>query len=207
MPGNQLRLSSTRECGHFVRKYRSSQRHDVRKHLTSRQYVYVIILTAMSRSKAQETEDSKTRSLREHHALHTHPENVRDEAFQQHEFLDPRDRVQVRYEMLRRHRVEGKPISDAARSFGVSRQSFYVTDAIFSQHGIPGLLPHRRGPKGAHKCTDGVLDFVEQWVAEGKETLVEAIRRRFSVTINPRSIERALARRKKKRAKKQETQE
>src|SRR5437867_2559861 len=160
----------------------------------------------MSRSKAKGTEDSKTRSLREHHALHPHPENVHDEAFQQHEFLDPRDRVQVRYEMLRRHRVERKPISEVAKSFGMSRQAFYVTDALFSEHGIPGLLPHLRGPKGAHKCTDEVLDFVEQWKPQGKETLVEAIRRRFGVTINPRSIERALARRKKKRTKKQETQ-
>jgi transposase len=158
----------------------------------------------MSRSKAKGTEDSKTRSLREHHALHPHPENVHDEAFQQHEFLDPRDRVQVRYEMLRRHRVERKPISEVAKSFGMSRQAFYVTDALFSEHGIPGLLPHRRGPKGAHKCTDEVLDFVEQWKPQGKETLVEAIRRRFGVTINPRSIERALARRKKKRARKQQ---
>jgi transposase len=109
--------------------------------------------------------------------------------------------------MLRRHRVEGKAISEVAKSFGMSRQAFYVTDATFSEHGIPGLLPHRRGPRGAHKCTDEVLDFVEQWSPEGKETLVEAVRRRFSVTINPRSIERALARRKKKRARKLETQE
>src|SRR5207247_1019988 len=120
-------------------------------------------------------------------ALHPHPENVHEEDFQQHEFLDARDRVQVRYEMLRRHRVEGKPISEVAKSFGMSRQAFYVTDATFSEHGIPGLLARRRGPKGAHKCTHEVLDFVEQWSPEGKETLVEAIRRRFSVTINPRS--------------------
>ena len=174
-----------------------------KKYLTILRLLYVIIVTYMTRSKAQPDEDPKTRSLRQHHALHPHPENVRDETFQQHEFLDPRDRVQVRYEMLRRHRVEGKPISEVARSFGMSRQAFYVTDSIFSEHGIPGLVPRRRGPKGAHKCTDEVLDFVEQWLPEGKETLVEAIRRRLGITINPRSIERALARRKKKRARKQ----
>ncbi len=174
-----------------------------KKHLTFCRLWYVFKLTAMGRSKGLKDEDPKTRSLREHHALHPHPETVRDEAFQQREFLDPRDRVQVRYEMLRRHRIEGKPVSEVARSFGMSRQAFYVTDAIFSEHGIPGLLPRQRGPKGAHKCTDEVLDFVEQWLPEGKETLVEAIRRRFSITINSRSIERALARRKKKRARKQ----
>lgn len=183
------------------------QDRNAKKCLTSRIYMYLINVTVMARSKAQRSEDSKTRSLREHHALHGHPENIRDEAFQKYEFLDPRDKVQVRYEMLRRRRVEGKPVAEVARSFGMSRQAFYVTDATFSEHGIPGLLPRRRGPRGAHKCTDEVLDFVERWVAEGEETLVEAIRRRFSVKINPRSIERALARRKKKRARKQETQE
>ena len=170
--------------------------------------MYVIKLTYMPRPKPSKAEDSKTRSLREHHALHPHPEAVRDEAFQQHEFFDPKDRVQVRYEMLRRHRIDGKAISEVAASFGVSRQAFYTADATFHDHGIPGLLPRRRGPKGAHKCTDEVLDFAEQWQpdAQGDETLVEALRRRFNVTINPRSIDRALARRKKKRARKQERQ-
>lgn len=175
-----------------------------KKCLTFRSHVYVITLTTMPPSKKQETEDSKARSLREHHALHPYPEKVRDQAFQQHDFLDPRDGVQVRYEMLRRHRLEGKPVSEVARSFGMSRQAFYVADASFSEHGIPGLLPRRRGPKGAHKCTDEVLDFVEQCHPEGKETLVEAIRRRFDVTVNARSIQRAFARRKKKRASKQQ---
>jgi len=51
------------------------------------------------------------------------------------------------------------------------------------------------------------LDFVEQLGAgDGKETAVEAVRRRFGVTINPRSIERALRRRKKKPPTKLETQ-
>jgi transposase len=178
-----------------------------RIHLTFRFNMYVIIVTIMSPSKKQETEDGKAQSLSEHHALHPHPENVRDEAFQRYEFLDSRDDVQVRYEMLRRHRLEGKPVSEVARAFGVSRQAFYVTEAVFSQHGIPGLLPRRRGPKRAHKCTEEVLDFVQQWRPEGKETLTEAIRRNFGVAINPRSIARAVARRKKKRTRKEETQE
>ena len=179
----------------------------LQKPLTFGYYMYVIIVTLMSPSKKHETEDSKARSLREHHALHPHPEKVSDDAFQQHEFLDSRDGVQVRYEMLRRHRLEGKPVSEVARAFGVSRQAFYVTDAAFSEHGIPGLLPRRRGPKEAHKCTEEVLDFVRQWRPEGKETLTEAIRRHFGVTINPRSIARAVARRKKKRARKEGIQE
>ena len=64
------------------------------------------------------------------------------------------------------------------------------------------MLPRRRGPRRAHKCTEEVLNFAEQWregtKVEAGETLAEAIGRRFGVKINPCSVDRALARRKKK---------
>jgi len=151
--------------------------------------------------------DPKLKFLREQRALHPHPENVQDETFRSNDFFDPRDLVQVRYEMLRRHRIEGKAVSEVAHSFGVSRQAFYVTDENFRTRGLPGLLPRQRGPRRAHKCTDQILDFVEQWreTADGQQSVVEAVRRRFGVTLNPRSIERALKRRKKKPPTKWET--
>jgi len=151
--------------------------------------------------------DPKLKFLREQRALHPHPEKVQDGTFQSNDFFDPRDLVQVRYEMLRRHRIEGKAVSEVAHSFGVSRQAFYVTDENFRTRGLPGLLPRQRGPRRAHKCTDQILDFVEQWreTADGQQSVVEAVRRRFGVTLNPRSIERALKRRKKKPPPKWET--
>ena len=168
--------------------------------------VYVLNTIDMT---AKSLDDSKLKSLREQRALHRHPENVQDETFRSNDFFDRRDLVQVRYEMLRRHRVEGKAISDVAHSFGVSRQAFYVTDAHFQTGGLPGLMPRQHGPRRAHKCTDEILDFVEQWreTADGKESVVEAVRRRFRVTINPRSIERAMKRRKKKPPTELETQD
>ena len=159
-----------------------------------------IILLSMA---ASFPEDSKSKALRAHGALHRHPERVVDEEFHAHEFFDPRDRIQVKYEMLRRHHTEGRPVRKVAASFGVSRQAFYKTDASFKEGGIPGLLPRRPGPKGAHKCTNEILDFVEEWraspAAEGGKDVVEAVERRFDVTLHPRSIDRALRQRKKKR--------
>ncbi len=150
--------------------------------------------------RTQPSDDPRLKSLREFHALHRHPEKVQDETFRSDDFFDPRDLLQVRYEMLRRHRIEGKAVSAVARSFGFSRQAFYVTNAHFRTQGLAGLLPRRRGPRRAHKCTDEILDFVEQWrqVPDGQKTVVEAVRRRFGVKINARSIERAMKRRKKK---------
>jgi transposase len=166
--------------------------------LTYNNIVYIIKLTYMKKTKE---EDKKTEALREREALHPHPEAVKDEAFQNHEFFDSRDLVQVRYEMLRRHRVDAKPVKEVAASFGLSRQAFYETEAAFEAQGIAGLLPHHRGPKRAHKCTDEVLDFVETWreTAPPHERADEAVYQRFGIRINPRSIDRALIRRKKKR--------
>lgn len=146
-------------------------------------------------------EDAKAAALRSRGALHPHPDRVQDEAFADQEFLDRRDRVQVRYEMLRRHRVEGLPVTDVATAFGVSRQAFYTAERAFETQGIPGLLPRPRGPKRAHKCSDEVLDFVERWqrTAAPGASMVEAVQDRFGVTIHPRSVDRALVRRKKKR--------
>jgi transposase len=150
-------------------------------------------------------EDPKAMALRAAGALHPHPHSVRDEAFAgEHDFFDSRDRVQVKYEMLRRHRIEGRPVSGVAEAFGVSRQAFYVADQAFQEKGIPGLLPRARGPRRNHKCTEEVLDFVERWHAgqdvHGRETPAEAVRRHFGLTVHPRSLDRALARRKKKLA-------
>ena len=166
--------------------------------------VYIIRLTVMKRSEAgnpSRAVDAKAEALRRQGALHPHPDTVHDEAFRQREFFDPRDLVQVRYEMLRHHQVDGQAVTEAAVAFGVSRQAFYTAEAAFEELGISGLLPRRRGPKRAHKCTDEVLDFVEQWRADspGEKDVTEAIQKRFGLSINPRSIERALTRRKKKR--------
>src|ERR1700730_6698715 len=161
---------------------------------------YIITLTNMPR---QPPEDSKAAALREAGALHPRPQSVRDEAFGgTEEFFDPRDRVQVKYEMLRRHLVEGRAVSHVAAAFGISRQAFYMADRAFPEQGIPGLLPHPRGPRRNHKCTDEILDFLERWRREHgiqeQASLLEAVRRRFGATIHPRSIDRALARRQKK---------
>jgi len=152
--------------------------------------------------KQSPNHDAKMDALRGQGALNPRPKAISDEAFISQEFFDPRDLVQVKYEMLRRHRIDGQRVAEVARRFGMSRQAFYNTEAIFEKEGLPGLVPRRRGPRGAHKCTGKILDFAEQWKAapSAGQTLVEAIQERFGITINPRSIERALGRRKKKPA-------
>ena len=101
-------------------------------------------------------------------------------------------------------------MTQVAAAFGVSRQAFYVADAAFEEQGVPGLLPRSRGPKRAHKCTEEILDFAERWrlgdSGEHDRSLMDAIQGRFGINIHPRSLDRALAKRKKKRRSKEDPQ-
>jgi hypothetical protein len=68
--------------------------------------------------------DPKQRSLEESGTANPHAQNVRNPAFIDSDFFDPRDLIQVKYEMLRRVRTEGQSVAKASATFGVSRPTF-----------------------------------------------------------------------------------
>jgi transposase len=147
---------------------------------------------------ARAGEDPKVGALREARSLNPRPEAVSDERFSSSEFLDARDLVQVKYEMVRRARVDGEPVGRAAAAFGFSRPSFYAAQRALDESGLAGLVPARPGPRRAHKLTAEVVAFArEQRAADPKLSstgLVELIAGRFGVRVHRRSIERALVR-------------
>jgi transposase len=147
--------------------------------------------------------DPKVEALRRRSCLNPHPESVADPLFEASDFFDPRDLVQVKYEMLRRVQVEGQSITESASQFGFSRPSFYQAQSAFDLGGLGGLLPKKPGPRHAHKLSEEVVEFVER-LRSGDPSfrsaeLAERVWERFGRKVHPRSIERALARRKKKR--------
>jgi hypothetical protein len=147
--------------------------------------------------------DSKGESLRQQGVLNPHPQKVADPLFLRGEFFDPRDLVQVKYEMLRRVRVDKQSVSHSAMAFGFSRPTYYQAEADLQRDGLIGLLPEKRGPHQGHKLTSDVLDLAAQVRASDPSIraveLAAAIRERFAITAHPRSIERALGRQEKKR--------
>jgi transposase len=147
-------------------------------------------------------EDAKERVLKEHGTLNPEPDKVEDERFRADDFFDPRDLVQVKYEMLRQVHREGATVSDAARAFGFSRPTFYHAQQALAEKGVTGLLPKRPGPRKAHKLTDEVMEFVRHLRAEepvlSAEGLAGRLKGHYGLSVHPRSIERALARREKK---------
>lgn len=128
---------------------------------------------------------------------------VSDPLFQDSDFFDSRDIVQVKYEMLRRVLVDRRPVTETVRRFSFSRQSFYHALGAFEALGLGGLIPLKRGPRGPHKFTPEVESVVRQALEEdpstGTAVLAAIVKDRLAVTIHPRTISRGLARQEKKR--------
>ena len=146
--------------------------------------------------------DPKSKALQEQRCLNLRPEKVTGELFQRSDFFDPRDLLQVKYEMLRGVRVDQQPIRRAALQFGFSRPSVYKALATFDRTGLLGLVRTKPGPRRAHKLSESVLKFIEeQKRGDGSVTLdelVDRIKRQFGLVVHIRSIQRALKRKKKK---------
>ena len=62
-------------------------------------------------AEPKKPDDGKTESLKKYGALNPHPEKVAEKMFTDPalDFFDPRDLVQVKYEMLRTVEQEGRP--------------------------------------------------------------------------------------------------
>jgi transposase len=145
---------------------------------------------------------TKRHSLEQHGSLNRRPEAVHDPLFVEHDFFDPEDLVQVKYEMLRRVRVDGEAVSVTTARFGFSRPSFYAARERFESEGLAGIVPRRPGPHAGHKLSEEVVDFLEEVLVETPSTrpsqLVDKVQQRFGLQVHTRSIERALHRRRKK---------
>lgn len=157
-------------------------------------------MTTRSRQPAR---DPKVEALRADGALYRHADQVTDSIFATHEFFDPRDVVQVKYEMIRRVEVDAQPVAPTAAAFHLSRPSFYQAQRAFQQRGLAGLLPRKRGPRGRHKLTAEIVAFLHDLrdtePSLRPRELAHRVADQFATTVHPRSIERALSRQEQKR--------
>ena len=149
--------------------------------------------------------DPKEAALTGARCLNPHPEQVTDAEFLASGFFDARDAVQVKYEMVRKVKAGGAPVTEAAAAFGYSRPAYYAAAAALESSGLEGLVPARPGPRGASKLTEQILAWAEQRLAAAPglrpAQLAGPIQESFGVRVHPRSVERALARRRERHSK------
>ncbi len=63
-------------------------------------------------------EDKKKKALLEQSCFNPRAEQVTDNLFREEGFFDPKDLVQVKYEMLRKVGVDKRPVTEAAQNEG-----------------------------------------------------------------------------------------
>ena len=140
-----------------------------------------------------ENDEHRARRLKKEGTLHPYLDRVRSDLIAKSRFFDANDLMQMKYEMLRSVSVDQQPIAKAAYTFGLSRVAYYHAQKQYQQHGLAGLLPHRRGPKRPHKFTPEVMSFIDEHLRTtgGRPDwnfLSKQIEDRFGAKVHPRSV-------------------
>ena len=136
---------------------------------------------------------SRRRALEEAGLVHPHPEGVTAGLFDgSRSFFLPEDKVQVKYEMLRSHVVDGEAVTAAAAAHGYSRAAFYLVAAAFAEAGMTGLLDERRGRRGPIKISPEIAAFiVDADPGVSGAELAARVEAEYGVSLHRRTVERA----------------
>jgi hypothetical protein len=137
------------------------------------------------------SEASRLRALAEAGLLHPAAEAVAAPRFSNGTgFFLAADKVQVKYEMLRAHRVDQVLVTEAAALHGYSRAAFYLVSASFDQLGMAGLLDERRGRRGPVKVTPQIVEFIRFEASGSGAQIAGQVAARFGVRLHRRTVER-----------------
>jgi len=156
----------------------------------------IVGINIFTQMPAPSDRQAKRQALQATGTFNVRSAQVRHSSFQQSEFFDAEDLLQLKYETLRALEAEGYSIAQAASEFGLSRPTIYQAQHQFQEQGLQGLLPRKRGPKNPHKLTAEILQHLQQLATAEPELnareLAVRLRQRFKVKVHPRTIEKAL---------------
>lgn len=136
----------------------------------------------------------KDEMLRKNGTYNKRHGKVKCAQFLEDAFYDPKDLVQVKYEMLRDAEVTGRTVKEAAGDYGFSRAAYYTVKEGFGQQGMAALFPKKPGPKQPRKLTAELQGFVDEFRRlnpdAGTLEIADAIFEQKGVEIGRRTIER-----------------
>ena len=107
-----------------------------------------------------------------------------------------RDKVQVRYEVIRQREIEGKRVKDICKEWKISKTSFYLWQERFRKGGVEELKDKKIGPKSPSKRTKETesriiskkFAFPEKNIFEISDELKEE-----GIDVSPRTVARTLS--------------
>ena len=140
----------------------------------------------------------KVKTLRTMGCLNVHPEDVSLEVFREGgKFFDPRDKLQVKYEMLRAVQLGGVSVTQAARAAGYSRETYYNVARDFEREGCVGLLDQAQGRRQPEKLRDEIVEFILTERSRDPKTntgveLTDKVFQRFRVRLHRRTVYKVL---------------
>lgn len=140
---------------------------------------------------------SKEERLKAAHTFNVNSEKVTDPSFAASDFLDPKDLLQVRYEMVRAVTIDKAAYEDVAARFGVSAITVRRAVKDLNEGGVVGLVPDVRGPRDGSKLNEDSKAFVDAYLkkspaASGRE-IRDALETEKKVSVSKRTVERYLA--------------
>jgi transposase len=138
-------------------------------------------------------QQARRQTLEANGMLHANPETVTAPLFVGAEpFFFAADKLQVKYEMLRAHVVDGLAISTAAELHGYSRAGFYLVASAFDDAGMAGLIDARPGRRGPLKLSPEIAEFIAAADRSiSGAALAGQVAARFGVSLHRRTVERA----------------
>ena len=140
----------------------------------------------------------KIKALHRMGCLNRQPEKIKSDLFLTGgKFFDPHDKLQVKYEMLRAVQVDGLSVTNAARTFGYSRETYYNEARSFELEGCIGLLDQEQGRRQPEKLQTEIVEFIlgerlKDPRGNSGYRLAEKIFKRFRVRIHPRTVYKVL---------------
>ena len=148
--------------------------------------------------------DPKEAALAGARCLNPHPEQVTDPEFLATTSSTPGTRCRSSTRWCARSRPAASRSPRPPRRSGIP-PAYYAAAAALESSGLDGLVPARPGPRGASKLTEEILAWAEEQLAADPALrpaqLPDRIEDAFGVRVHPRSVERALARRRERHSK------
>lgn len=141
-------------------------------------------------------EKEKIKFLEKEGLLNQKPDRISHSLFKTHEFFDPLDILQVRYEMLRSAKIDSCSVAEVCRIFGFSREYYYKLGRMFSERGFVGLLGAPSGRRPLIALNQELVNFIiHKKLEEPKlsgDNICKQIKKIYHVKCSTRTVERTI---------------